>query len=193
MTESKDTTKLPPGIDCQDIIAFGTTGLVARYPDTLRVAKIPHGGDPEAEERSSIESQIYELFARSRDRSSSILQYFETSNGNVTLEYAERGDVRRFLRKHEAPPKCILLQWARQTAESLTFCHSQGVLHGDINCGNLCLDRNLNIKLSDFAGSSINGSPAKVCYSASHQLPQNRPSTSDGIIISEKTEIFAFG
>lgn len=45
--------------NCQVIIAFGTTGLVARYPDTLRVAKIPHGGDPDARDRSSIESKIY--------------------------------------------------------------------------------------------------------------------------------------
>jgi hypothetical protein len=48
MIESDNCTKLPPGIDCQDIIAFGTTGLIARYPGTLRVAKIPHGGDPDA-------------------------------------------------------------------------------------------------------------------------------------------------
>lgn len=61
MIESDSCTKLPPGINGQDIIAFGTTGLVARYPDTLRVAKIPHGGDPDALDLYSIESKIYQL------------------------------------------------------------------------------------------------------------------------------------
>ncbi|KAE8355112.1 kinase-like domain-containing protein [Aspergillus coremiiformis] len=195
MMESDSCTKLPPGIDCEDIIAFGTTGLIVRYPDHLRVAKIPHGGDSDARDRSSIESEIYQHFNQLRNRPSSILQYFETSNGTIILEFAENGDVRRFLRKRKAPLEymMILLQWAQQAAQSLAFCHSQNVLHGDINCGNFCLDRHLNIKLCDFAGSSINGSSAKVCYSTSHQLPGNQPSTSDGIMISEKTEIFAFG
>ena len=78
------------------------------------------------------------------------------------------------------------------SVSSFSGRNRQSVLHGDINCGNFCLDRHLNIKLSDFVGSSINGSPAMVCYSASHQLPENRPSTSNGIMISEKTQIFAF-
>ncbi|KAB8239984.1 kinase-like domain-containing protein [Aspergillus flavus] len=193
MIDSDSHTNLPPGIDCQDIIAFGTTGVVARYPDSLKVAKIPHGGDPDARDRSSIELKIYQHFHQLQNRPSSILQYFDTSNGNIILEFAENGDVRRFLRKGKVPSEYMLLQWAHQAAQSLAFCHSHGVLHGDINCGNFCLDRRLNIKLSDFAGSSINGSPAKVCYSASHQLPDNHPSTSNGIMISEKTEIFAFG
>ena len=192
MIDSDNSTELPPGIDCQDIIAFGTTGLVARYPNISKVIKIPHGGEQDARDRSAIESKIYQHFDQSRNRPSSIIRYFDTLDGNIILEFAENGDVRRFLRRREAPPESIILQWAQQAAEALAFCHSQGVLHGDINCGNFFLDRHLNIKLGDFAGSSINGSPAKVCYSSSHQMPENH-STPDGIIILENTEIFAFG
>jgi serine/threonine protein kinase len=80
----------------------------------------------------------------------------------------------------------LLLRWAKQAAKSLVFCHSYGVLHGDINCSNFFLDHDLNIKLGDFSGSSIDHSPILICYSTTHQLP-DCPST------TEQTEIFAFG
>jgi hypothetical protein len=48
MLDHDKHTPLPPGIDCGDIIAFGTTGLVARFPYTNKIVKIPHGGDLEA-------------------------------------------------------------------------------------------------------------------------------------------------
>jgi hypothetical protein len=38
----------------------------------------------------------------------------------------------------------------------------------------------------------MSSSPAKVCYSPSHQLPDDLPSTADGIMISEETKIFVF-
>jgi serine/threonine protein kinase len=86
-----------------------------------------------------------------------------------------------------------LLRWAEQAAESLVFIHSEGVLHGDINCGNFCLDRDLNLKLGDFAGSSIDQSLALVCYNTTHQLPDDSPSATGEVRITERTEIFVFG
>ncbi|KAH8726954.1 hypothetical protein GQ44DRAFT_612847, partial [Phaeosphaeriaceae sp. PMI808] len=66
------------------------------------------------------------------------------------------------------------------------------VLHGDISCCNLFLDGELNLKLGDFAGSSINGSPATICYSTTHELPTSDSSSNLDGIITEETEIFAF-
>jgi len=91
--------------------------------------------------------------------------------------------------------KHVLYRWAKQAAQSLVFSHSCGVLHGDIHCNNFFLDENLNIKLGDFAGSSIDQSPAMVCYSTTHQLPEIETTshTQAEVKISEQTEIFAFG
>ena len=63
------------------------------------------------------------------------------------------------------------------------------MLHGDLNCSNLFLNRDLKLKLGDFAGFSIDGSPALVCYSSSHTLP----ATLNGTAVSQESEIFAFG
>ena len=80
----------------------------------------------------------------------------------------------------------IRLRWTQQLAESLKFVHSKGVLHGDICCNNAFLDENLDLKLGDFGGSSIDGCPAILCYEMSHRHPE----LSD---ISPKGEFFALG
>jgi serine/threonine protein kinase len=76
---------------------------------------------------------------------------------------------------------------ARQAAEALDFCHSKHVFHGDVRCGNLLLDRHLNVKLGDFTGSSIDQPEPLSYYDTDHLLPQGN------FVISAQTEIFAFG
>jgi serine/threonine protein kinase len=64
----------------------------------------------------------------------------------------------------------------------------------DINCSNFFLDKELNLKLGDFAGSTIDGFPATICYNTTHGLPAAEPSDDpDGVIITKETEILAFG
>lgn len=88
----------------------------------------------------------------------------------------------------------LLLRWARQVAQALLFCHNNSVLHGDINCSNLFIDRELNIKLGDLAGSSIDDSPATVCYSTTHEPPASDSSHNVyGNIVTKETEVFALG
>ena len=43
--------------------------------------------------------------------------------------------------------------------------HSKGVIHCDIKPDNLLLDDDLNLRVCDFAGSSLQGSKALVCSS----------------------------
>jgi serine/threonine protein kinase len=77
------------------------------------------------------------------------------------------------------------LRWAVQVAEALDFVHRCGVIHGDVNGFNVLLDRHLNAKLADFAGSSLDGSPLLIGVTASHEYP--------GPLLSAKADIFALG
>jgi serine/threonine protein kinase len=70
-------------------------------------------------------------------------------------------------------------------ARTLAFCHAHGVFHGDINCRNFFLKQNLDLKVGDFASSSVD-EPSQTLYSITHQLP-------DADMTSQHTEIFAFG
>ncbi|KAH8693320.1 kinase-like domain-containing protein [Phaeosphaeriaceae sp. PMI808] len=190
---------LPPGINSTHIKGLGTTGVVAVIPNTnsRRVIKIPHP-EPDAHARCEVEAEVYERLEQSRggNSCSTILRYYGRGKYGIILEYAENGSLREYLRMARPTSNTLLLRWARQAAQALLSCHKSTILHGDINCSNLFLDGELNLKLGDFAGSSIDGSLATICYSTTHELPTSGSSSNidgDDIIITKETEIFAFG
>jgi serine/threonine protein kinase len=78
----------------------------------------------------------------------------------------------------------LQLRWIEQITASVAFVHSKMVLHRDISCNNVFLDKEHNTKLGDFAGSSIDGKAPFICYKTSHKHPEI-----DGI--SKRSEMFA--
>ncbi len=72
-----------------------------------------------------------------------------------------------------------------QFLEALDFAHQCGVIHGDINGFNVLLDRRLNAKLADFAGSLLDGSPLLIGVTASYEYP--------GPLLCTEADIFALG
>lgn len=73
------------------------------------------------------------------------------------------------------------------------FAHSCGVLHADIHVINFLLDENLNLKVADFAGASVDGGISWSFYRLTHQLFSSDRGGTKGMKISIKSEIFAFG
>ncbi|KAI9761344.1 MAG: hypothetical protein M1840_001968 [Geoglossum simile] len=69
---------------------------------------------------------------------------------------------------------------------SIAFVHSRNVMHRDISCNNVFLDKELNVKLGDFAGSAIDDETPLICYETSHEHPDNKG-------VSTKSEVFALG
>lgn len=148
-----------------------------------------------------VERAAYERFT-AHNHPSSILKYYGIHKcipAGITLEFAKHGDLHDYLwqRKHTgnaSPENAILCRWARQAVEALEFAHSLGVYNADIHCINLFLDRDLNLKVGDWAGASIDGSTSRSSYRLRHRL-FNADSTdvprSTGITAT--TEIFALG
>jgi serine/threonine protein kinase len=112
-----------------------------------------------------------------------IISLAQTSNC-LPVEYASHGNIRAYLENHPADEK-RRVRWALQVAEALDFVHQCGVIHGDVNGFNVLLDRRLDAKLADFAGSSIDGSPLLIGVTASHEYP--------GPLMSTQADIFALG
>ncbi|KAH8910546.1 kinase-like protein [Coniochaeta sp. PMI_546] len=123
-----------------------------------------------------------------------ILLRHQKHEAGLLLEYMPNGSVERYLR--DIDPDTSLeqrLKWARQAAEGLAYIHSKNVLHCDISLGNLLLDSDLNIKLSDFQGRLlhpdgtvlIDGGAADSTMSSMPRLDRN--------YCDYKTDIFALG
>ncbi|KAH0559428.1 hypothetical protein GP486_004062 [Trichoglossum hirsutum] len=183
-----DTINLPPGVLSGDIVSWGSSAVVAQLTDKT-VIKCPFGGEASRSQMET-EKRIYERLTK-QDSHNCILRYYGSSEYGIILGYACNGTLRGFMKmeRSKEQPLPDRLRWSRQLAESLRFVHSKGVLHGDICCNNVFLDENLDLRLGDFGGSSIDGRPAVLCYEASHRHPDISLKGN----ISLKSEFFALG
>lgn len=180
-------------IDKYELLDKGYTAIVYRIPGTQNVCK----SFPETSAKTHFlaEKEAYERFT-ARGHPATILKYFGVDDQvpfGIVLELAPKGTLYDYIRfNHRNPPlRKTLHRWARQAAEALAFSHSCGVLHSDIHCVNFLLDENLDLKVADFAGASIDGGKSWSTYRLTHRL--FGPNGNDNKKITVASEIFAFG
>lgn len=171
-----------------EIIGQGVSGIVFAINDS-RVLKVPRGG-PDGARDQEIESRIY----RRLGQHPRIVRYISSEPRGLVLERLT-GPLRKRLRELYAegklPSQGLMRKWSRQAVEGLQYLHQRDILQGDIGCHNLLLDKNDNLKYCDFAGSSIDGQEAWVCYETRSQRPSTYASSMDETNIP--SEIFALG
>jgi serine/threonine protein kinase len=181
---SEDEIKYPSGFGMKDVVAWGTTGLVVLDESSKTIIKTPLDSlDQERVHLILRERQIYERFAK-RGGHKGILSYHGTFETGIRLEYAPNHNLHSFNKRHDVDFG-QRLRWATQIAEAINFIHGAGVIHGDLTCSNIFLDKNLNAKLADFAGSSMDNSPLLIAVTASHEHPRS--------VLSVQGDLFAFG
>ncbi|XP_001603166.1 testis-specific serine/threonine-protein kinase 4-like [Nasonia vitripennis] len=79
------------------------------------------------------------------------LQAIETSHRiYIIMEFAENGSLFDILRRDKFIDEIRSRRWYRQLLDALNYCHERGVVHRDVKCENLLMDRHYNLKLSDF-------------------------------------------
>ncbi|MCJ1246957.1 hypothetical protein MMC30_004168 [Trapelia coarctata] len=192
---------LPPGIIPVDIISAGCSGVIALCPRTTRILKFSHESRRHDKCKGLLqrEHEIYAIFEQKKPKfRCRILQCYGFALADVAskpdyllLEYASNGSVRQFLRMHDETslPLAKRVRWTVQVAEAVSFCHSVGVLHGDINCSNIFLTDTLDIMLADFGNVVTETLPRLEyggTYSCTHRLPGREENSID-------TDIFALG
>ncbi|XP_072363761.1 testis-specific serine/threonine-protein kinase 4-like [Scyliorhinus torazame] len=78
-------------------------------------------------------------------------QSIETTNRvYIMLELAPRGEVMDIIRMKGACDEKTAGKWFEQLCQGMAYIHSRGVVHRDLKLENLLLDKNDNIKISDF-------------------------------------------
>lgn len=113
--------------------------------------------------------------------------YGATEDGSIII--LERGKCLRDIYQAvnaDDIPICKKLRWANEAAIGLHYIHENGIIHADVGCRNPIVTQEDNLKFIDFAGSSIDGEAATVCY----EWCSYRPSVPK---ISMQTDIFAYG
>uniref|UniRef100_T1JN33 Protein kinase domain-containing protein n=1 Tax=Strigamia maritima TaxID=126957 RepID=T1JN33_STRMM len=78
-------------------------------------------------------------------------QSIETTNRvHIVMEYAENGDLLELIRKEKYIGEALAGRWFHQLIDGVEYCHNKGIVHRDLKCENLLLDKRHNLKISDF-------------------------------------------
>ncbi|TQV95466.1 spindle assembly checkpoint kinase [Cordyceps javanica] len=178
MSTEEEDIRWPSGFGLDDLVGYGSTGLVVLDSRTHTVVKTPFS--PEHRESLERERQIYERLGQH----DSILAYHGEFEDGVRLDNAPNYDIQSYMRRQHVDSS-LCLRWMTQLADALVHIHSHGVLHGDLTTTNIFLDKNLNVRLADFGASSIDLLPFLGAVTASHEYP--------GGVLSARGDIFALG
>lgn len=155
----------PRGLSMKDLLGAGLSGYGGRVDGAI---KWVHPKNVRYIER---ERRVYERLGRNPG----ILRYYGPVENGILLEYAHNGSIRQYYAMHGAPvPPATKLRWMQQVTSTIGFLHSKSVFHGDILCNNIFLDKNLDAKVADFAGSAIDDEEHLTCYEESHSHPSIR-------------------
>lgn len=93
----------------------------------------------------------------------------------MILEYAENGDVLRFIQRSGAIKEHMARIWIRQVGDAVRYLHDQDITHRDLKLENLLLDNYFNIKICDFGfvkSHSMKELSKTYCGSKSYASPE---------------------
>lgn len=172
-------------------IAGGTTSLVERLPSG-DVIKTPLPGVREEDCRleMTVEARIYELLGCHPYLVT--LKSWDPQACTLTLEFMPNGTLKEYLKNHyEEITLSQKLCWISDAAAAIHLLHSAKIIHCDVGPHNFLLDANLDLKISDFSGSSIDGSRAMVCPGVRYAAPD--PDWKPGKPPNVREDIFALG
>ena len=99
----------------------------------------------------------------------SLIEVIETNTRMyIITDLAESGDLLEFIRKNGAVSEAKAKQLFKQLVLGITYIHSQDVVHRDLKCENLLLDKEKNLVVSDFGFARDNFTSAagkkKLCH-----------------------------
>ncbi|KAF6017109.1 hypothetical protein EB796_024582 [Bugula neritina] len=85
------------------------------------------------------------------------LQSIETTNRvYLVMELAEGGDLLDVMNRQRYVKEPQAGIWFKQMVEGIGYCHSKGVVHRDLKCENVLLDKHNHVKITDFGFARAN-------------------------------------
>uniref|UniRef100_W6NI03 Serine threonine protein kinase-related domain containing protein n=1 Tax=Haemonchus contortus TaxID=6289 RepID=W6NI03_HAECO len=105
-----------------------------------------------------------------------LFQIFEITHYTIFVtEYCDGGDLLRKIKKCKRVPEPEAKQIFRQLVEALMYLQNCDIVHRDLKCENVLLDRNENVKLGDFGFARYlkpNQKSSTFCGSRAYVAPE---------------------
>lgn len=149
-----------------EIIAMGIDGYIIHQPATLTVMKVPKlkgtfnpsdgSTKPDHDNNMytndlSCEKEAY----RRLQGVCGIANCLDINTNGLVFEFYANGDLEDYIKHNPPAPLKQKMSWILQILDAFIACHKRKILVFDIALRNLMLDDDMNIRLIDFANSSL--------------------------------------
>ena len=74
---------------------------------------------------------------------------------NIVLEYCDRGSLLQLLNDFKHFEENLIRKYVLQILDGLEYLHYHNIIHRDIKCANILIDKNGVCKLTDFGGAKL--------------------------------------
>lgn len=129
-----------------------STVFLARHKktDVLYALKCINRFRKKSDKTSQIRKEIAVLLKLKHNNVIKLYDWFEDKNKiYLVLEYIDGKDLAAFFKK-EIPIEKDAIYIIRQICEALRYCHQHKIVHRDIKLGNILINQNNQVKLTDF-------------------------------------------
>ena len=118
--------------------------------------------------------------------------YYSEGKAMLVLEYMNRGSLEHVIQTIGALPEYVIIHIARQVFTGLEYLHERSSIHRDIKPGNILIDRNGLVKLTDF-GLAVMLEDDDVCHQMVGTKAYMSPERIDGLGYGAPADVWAVG
>ena len=122
----------------------------------------------------------------------------QAPNLTIVLEYMDKGSLHQFIHRTTTPYSLLTLtRWAMTIAQGMVYLHSAKpfpIVHCDLNTNNVLVNRDGNVKITDFGLSKVKHSSRMSRQTGmTGTVNYASPEVIRGSKFSEASDVFAYG
>jgi 5'-AMP-activated protein kinase catalytic alpha subunit len=166
---------------------FATVWLARYVPTNSRVAvKVISKSGLSADDRDSVSREVTILKSAHHPAIAAFYDFFEDSTDYyIVMELIENGNLVDAISASRAFPEKVACRYVKQIISGLRYLHEiSRIVHRDVKCENILLDRRQNVRIIDFGLSfSLDSPPTSRGGTPSYLAPEVVTDVSYGIAV----------